>query len=89
MGVAYSCSAKKNYKIMNMCGLPEVNSVTKGDYYPLPFTGIKLDGVTIYDRYSFMGGFFWMQSNFNIPTTPFADCFHILLGNFCTQTYAL
>lgn len=48
---------KKNDKLRICVDYRKLNSVTKKDYFPLPFINIMLDGVAGYDRYLFMNGF--------------------------------
>ena len=48
---------KKNGKLRICVDYRKLNSVTKKDYFPLPFTDTMLDGVAGYERYSFMDGF--------------------------------
>jgi hypothetical protein len=48
---------KKNGKLRICVDYRKLNSVTKKDYFPLPFTDSMLDGVAGYDCYSFMDGF--------------------------------
>jgi hypothetical protein len=47
---------KKNGKLRICVDYRKLNSVTKKDYFPLPFTDSMLDGVAGYDCYSFMDG---------------------------------
>ena len=48
---------KKNGKLRICQDFWRLNSVTKKDYFPLPFTNTMLDAVAGYKRYSFMDGF--------------------------------
>jgi hypothetical protein len=48
---------KKNGKLRICQDYRKLNSVTKKDHFPLPFTDTLLDGVAGYECYSFMDGF--------------------------------
>ena len=48
---------KKNDKLRICQDYQKLNSVTKKDYFPLPFTDILLDEVARHEYYSFMDGF--------------------------------
>jgi len=48
---------KKNGKIRICQDYRKLNSVTKKDHFPLPFTDTLLDSVAGYECYSFMDGY--------------------------------
>ena len=48
---------KKNGKLRICQDFRKLNSVTRKDYFPLPFTDAILDGVAGYECYSFLDGF--------------------------------
>ena len=49
--------SKKNGKLQICQDFCKLNSVTKKDYFPLPFTNAILDGVARHECYSFLDGF--------------------------------
>ena len=66
--------SKKNGKLRICQDFCKLNSVSKKDYFPLPFINAILDGVARHDCYSFLNGFFgYNQVQIVVESTFTAD----------------